>query len=93
MIKTKNYIISIVLLIISSFFSYCIADDNSSKRDQYNYYAKLEIEKIFKNNPKIFKSAFECYRHTYIWYKWQEYDKADYIGKLVILKEIINILK
>ena len=60
---------------------------------EYSNFAKFEIEKMFVNNPKIFNSEFECFPHTFIWYKWKEYDKASNIGKLEILREIETLTK
>ena len=60
---------------------------------EYSNFAKFEIEKMFVNNPKIFNSEFECFPHTFIWYKWKEYDTASNIVKLGILREIEKLTK
>ena len=60
---------------------------------EYSNFAKFEIEKMFVRNPKIFNSEFECFPHTFIWYKWKEYDTASNIVKLGILREIEKLTK
>ena len=60
---------------------------------EISVFARFALEKMFVNNPKIFNSEFECFPHTFIWYKWKEYDKASNIGKLEILREIETLTK
>ena len=58
-----------------------------------SFFAHFALEKMFVRNPKIFNSSYACFPHTYIWYKWQDYDRANGIGKLEILKEIETLTK
>ena len=98
-----------ILIILSvAIASVAVADDYAYLRElaelkkqveqkrefaEYSNFAKFEIEKMFVNNPKIFNSEFECFPHTFIWYKWKEYDTASNIGKLEILREIEKLTK
>ena len=56
-------------------------------------FAQWEIEKSYVRNPNIFKSAYECFPHTYVWYKWKDYDNSNAIGKVKILQEIEKLTK
>lgn len=58
-----------------------------------SFFAHFALEKMFVRNPKIFNSSYACFPHTYIWYKWQDYDRANVIGKVGILQEIETLNK
>ena len=55
---------------------------------EISVFARFALEKIFVQNPSVFTTSTQCFPHTYIWYRWQDYDRASVIGKVGILQEI-----
>ena len=60
---------------------------------EISVFARFALEKMFVQNPSVFATSTQCFPHTYIWYRWQDYDRANVIGKVGILQEIEKLTK
>ncbi len=60
---------------------------------EISVFARFALEKIFVQNPSVFATSTQCFPNTYVWYRWQDYDRASVIGKVGILQEIETLTK
>ena len=58
-----------------------------------SFFAHFALEKMFVRNPSVFATSTQCFPNTYVWYRWQDYDRASVIGKVGILQEIETLTK